>query len=151
MRISADGFIDLRKHTKIRTPGYYEVEFDPMPETEAMAFLLSHTFPGYRRIVRPLSARDRMKLKRASWAHSVNERMALVDRVWREMTCPVSAPADPEKPELVQIVRVDGNWAYPIYLKGVETRVLPTGGMPFSELKRKIEVPFLDLCGQKAS
>ena len=151
MKISTDGFMDLRKHTKIRTPGFYEVEFDPMPEAEAMAFLLSHSFPGYRRIVRPPSIRERMKLKRASWADSVNERMSLVDRVWRDITRPVPAPSDPEKPELVQVVRTDGNWSYPLHLSGVETRVMPTGGMPFSELKRKVKVPVLELVGQKAS
>jgi len=151
MRISTDGFIDIRAHTKIRTPGYYEVKMDPMPEAEALSFLLSHSFPGYRRIVRPLSHRQRIKLKRASWADSVNERMALVDRVWRDITSPVPPPRDPESPELVQVVRVEGEWAYPIYLHGVETRVMPTGGAPLHELKKKLGAPLLDLTGQKAS
>jgi len=151
MRISTDGFIDIRAHTKIRTPGYYEIELDPMPEAEAMAFLLSHSFPGYRRIVRPLTARERKRLKRASWADSVNERMNLVDRVWRDITTPVPPPHDPETPELVQIVSVEGEWAYPIYLAGVETRVMPTGGTPLMELKKKLGAPLLDLRGQKAS
>ena len=153
MRISTDGFIDVRSSTKIRTPGYYEVEMDPMPEAEAMSFLLSHSFPGHRRIVRPLTHRERMRLKRASWADSVNERMSLVDRVWRDITTPVPPPLDPEEPELVQVVRVEGEWAYPIYLAGVETRVLPTGGTPMAELKRKLGAPLLDLdrTGQKAS
>jgi hypothetical protein len=151
MRISTDGFIDLRRDTKIRTPGYHELKFDPMPEAEAMAFLLSHSFPGHRRIVRPLTARQRIKLKRASWADSVNERMSLVDRVWREITNPVPSPMDSEVPELVQIVRVEGGWAYPLYLAGVETRVMPTGGVPLSELKKKLGAPLLDLSGQKAS
>jgi hypothetical protein len=153
MRISTDGFIDVRSSTKIRTPGYYEVEMDPMPEAEAMSFLLSHSFPGHRRIVRPLTHRERMRLKRASWADSVNERMSLVDRVWRDITTPVPPPLDPEEPELVQVVRVEGEWAYPLYLAGVETRVLPTGGTPMGELKRKLGAPLLDLdrTGQKAS
>ncbi len=86
MRISTDGFIDIRTHTKVRTPGLHEVKLDPMPEAEAVAFLLSHSFPGHRRIVRPLSPRERIALKRASWADSVNERMSIVDRVWRDIT-----------------------------------------------------------------
>ena len=151
MRISTDGFIDLRRHTKIRTPGFYEVEMDPMPEVEAMAFLLSHSFPGHRRIVRPLTSRERRRLKRASWADSVNERMSLVDRVWRDISTPIPPPSDPDEPELVQIVRVEGGWAYPLYLAGVETRVMPRGGAPLAELKRKLGAPLLDLSGQKAS
>ena len=151
MRISTDGFIDIRTHTKIRTPGFYEAEVDPMPEAEAIAFLLSHSFPGHRRIVRPLTAAERKRLKRASWAESVNERMNLVDRVWRDITTQVMAPNDPDTPELVQVVSVEGEWAYPIYLAGVETRVLPTGGVPLRELKKKMAAPLLDLRGQKAS
>ncbi|MCJ7629306.1 MAG: hypothetical protein MUO50_13080 [Longimicrobiales bacterium] len=151
MRISTDGFIDIRTHTKIRTPGLHEVRLDPMPEAEAVAFLLSHSFPGHRRIVRPLSSRERIALKRASWADSVNERMAVVDRVWRDITRPVPPPFDQEEPELIQIVRVEGEWAYPIYLAGVETRVMPRGGAPLSELKRKLATPLLDLSGQRAS
>jgi hypothetical protein len=153
MRISTDGFIDIRTHTKVRTPGFYEVELDPMPESEAMAFLLSHSFPGHRRIVRPLTGRERVRLKRASWADSVNERMTLVDRVWRDITTPVPSPYDPEEPEMVQVVCVEGEWAYPIYLAGVETRVMPTGGVPFAEMKRKLGAPLLNLneeSGQKA-
>jgi hypothetical protein len=151
MKISTDGFIDIRAHTKVRTPGFYEVKLEPMPEAEAMAFLLSHSFPGYRRISRPLTPSERRKLKRASWADSVNERMSLVDRVWRDITDPVPAPADPEEPALIQVVYVEGEWAYPIYLSGVETRVLPTGGVPFGELSKKLGVPLLDLRGQRAS
>jgi hypothetical protein len=151
MRISTDGFIDIRTHTKVRTPGFYEVKVSPMPEAEAMAFLLSHSFPGHRRIVRPLTQRERVRLKRASWADSVNERMTLVDRVWRDITAPVPSPHDPEEPELVQVVRVEGEWAYPIYLAGVETRVMPTGGLLLSELNRKLAAPLLDLSDQKAS
>lgn len=151
MRISTDGFIDVRRFPKIRTPGNYEVKMDPMPEAEAVAFLLSHSFPGHRRIVRPLSPRECRKLKRASWATSINERMTLVDQVWRGITTPVSPPRNPGEPELVQVVRVDRAWAYPIYLDGNETRVLPTGGMPISELKKKLGAPFLDLGGEKAS
>jgi len=151
MRISADGFIDLREQPRIRTPGYHEVRADPMPETEAMAFLLSHSFPGHRRIVRPLTARERTKLRIASWADSISERMSLMDQVWRGITRPVPSPSDPTTPELLQVVRVDGDWAFPIYLDGSDTRVLPTGGMPLSELKKKLGAPLLDLSSQKAS
>jgi hypothetical protein len=151
MRISADGFIDLRDQAKIRTPGFYEVNADPMPETEAIAFLLSHSFPGHRKIVRPLTPRERARLRMASWADSINERMSLLDKVWRGITKSVPSPLDPSTPELVQVVRVDGDWAYPIYLDGDETRVLPTGGMPLSELKKKLGAPLLDLSSQKAS
>jgi hypothetical protein len=151
MRISTDGFIDLRQHTKVRTPGRHEMRLDPMPEAEAVAFLLSHSFPGHRRIARPLTPRERKALKRASWADSVSERMSIVDRVWRDITNPVPPPNDPEKPEMIQIVSVEGGWVYPIYLAGVETRVMPTGGTPLSELKKKLGAPLLDLSGQKAS
>ena len=151
MRISTDGFIDISTHTKVRTPGFHEIKMDPMPEAEAVSFLLSHSFPGYRRIVRPLTPRERRALKRASWADSVNERMSIVDRVWRDITTPVHPPSDQDNPELVQIVRVEGEWAYPIYLAGVETRVMPKGGVPISELKKKLGAPLMDLSGQRAS
>jgi len=151
MRISTDGFIDVRIHTKVRTPGNHEFEVDPMPEAEAMAFLLSHSFPGHRRIVRPLTPRERRKLKRASWADSVNDRMSLVDLVWRSITAPAFPPSNPEEPELVQVVRVEGEWAYPIYLTEEDTQVLPKGGVPMAELKKKLGAPLLDLTGQKAS
>jgi len=151
MRISTDGFIDVRDHRRVRTPGYFETNTDPMPEAEAVAFLLSHSFPGHRKIVRPMTSRERTKLRIACWADSVNERMALLDKVWRGITREVPSPLDPAEPELVQIVRVDGEWAYPIYLDGNETRVLPTGGVPISELKKQLGAPLLDLSGQKAS
>lgn len=151
MKISTDGFIDIRDHRKIRTPGFYEGETDPMPEAEALAFLLSHSYPGHRRIVRPLTPRERRKLKRASWADSVNDRMNLLDQVWRSVTTPVSPPQDSETPKLIQVVRVDGEWAYPIHLDGSETRVLPTGGIPMAELKRKISTPFLDVDCEQAT
>lgn len=151
MRISTDGFIDLRDQRRVRTPGYFEAEIDPMPEAEALAFLLSHSFPGHRRIVRSFTHRERRNLKRASWADSVNERMNLLDLVWRAVTRPVPPPRSLDHPELIQVVRVDGEWAYPIYLDGGETRVLPTGGTPLSELRKSLGAPFLDLGGQKVS
>lgn len=151
MRISTDGFIDIRDQYRIKTPGYYEAEIDPMPESEALAFLLSHSFPGHRRIVRSLTLRERRKLKRASWADSVNERMGLLDLVWRGITRPVPPPREADQPELIQVVRVEGEWAYPLYLDGEVTRVLPTGGMAMSELRKTLGAPLLDLGGQRAS
>ena len=125
MRISTDGFIDIRAHVKVRTPGIHDFKVEPMPEAEAMAFLLSHSFPGYRRIVRPLSPRERRALKRASWADLVNERMSIVDRVWRDITAPVSPPSDPEEPELVQIVRMDGEWdVFPVHPQMIECGIM---------------------------
>ena len=151
MRISTDGFIDVRNSRKIRTPGWHEIRMDPMPEAEAVAFLLSHSFPGHRKIVRPMTPRERARLRRASWADSINERMALLDKVWRDITRPVPSPEDTTAPELIQIVRVEEDWAYPIYLAGENTQVLPVGGVPIEELGRRLGAPFLDLSGQKVS
>lgn len=151
MRISTDGYIDVRDQRRVRTPGYFEAEVDPMPEGDAMAFLLSHSFPGHRRIVRPMTPRERRKLRRASWADSINERMSLLDQVWRGITRAVASPRNPEKPELVQVVRMDREWAYPLYLDGAETRVLPTGGVPLGKLEMELGAPLLDLGEGKAS
>ena len=151
MRISTDGFIDVRDHRRVRTPGAFEVELDPMPEAEAVAFLLSHSFRGHRRIVRPMTARERRKLRRASWADSINERMSLLDQVWRGITKAVPPPRKASEPELVQIVRIDDEWSFPIYLDGDETRVLPTGGVPLGELTKQLGTPMLDLREQRVS
>ena len=151
MRISTDGYIDIRDSRRVRTPGYFEVQMDPMPEAEAIAFLLSHSYPGHRRIVRPLTPRERGRLRLASWADSINERMALLDQIWRGITKPVPPPRDLQEAELVQVVRVDGEWAYPIYLDGNETRVLPAGGIPLAELNKQLGTPLLDLTSHKAS
>jgi hypothetical protein len=151
MRISTDGYIDVRDQRRVRTPGYFEAEVDPMPEGDAMAFLLSHSFPGHRRIVRPMTPRERRKLRRASWADSINERMSLLDQVWRGITRAVASPRNPEKPELVQVVRMDREWAYPLYLDGAETRVLPAGGVPLGKLEMELGAPLLDLGEGKAS
>jgi hypothetical protein len=151
MRISADGFIDVRDHRRVRTPGYFEAKVEPMPEGEAINFLLSHSFPGHRKIVRGMTARERRKLRRASWADSINERMTLLDQVWRGMTRAVPPPRGSEEAELVQVVRVDGEWCYPVYLDGEETRVLPTGGIPLGRLEDRLEVPLLDLAVRKAT
>src|SRR5210317_817066 len=48
MRVAADGYIDIRDGRRVRTPGIHtEVSVDPMPEAEALSFLLSHSFPGH--------------------------------------------------------------------------------------------------------
>ena len=122
-----------------------------MPQAEALAFLLSHSFPGHRRIVRPMTPRERGKLRRASWADSINDRMDLLDLVWRGITKPVPPPRDHQEPELVQVVRIDDEWAFPLYLDGGETRVLPIGGIPLSELQETLGTPVLDMRDEKVS
>lgn len=133
MRIAADGYIDLSDARRVRTPGYYDHALDPVPEQEAMAFLLSHSFRGHRRIVRQVSLQERKRIRLALWADSVSERMTLVDRVWRAMTEEVMPQPGSEEPELLQVVRV-GDWAYPLYLDGNVTRVIPHGGVPLAEV-----------------
>lgn len=132
MRFYRDGYIDLRESRPIRTPGAATTEVEPSPEPEAVAYLLSHTFPGHRRVVRPLSERHRRRIRLARWADSVQDRMALVDRVWREITEPVLPPTDPETPQLVQVLRY-GNREYPLFLDGGVTRVIPPGGVKVQE------------------
>lgn len=140
MRIHADGYIDLRRTSKIRTPGP-SAEVAPSPEDEAVAFLLSHAFPGHRKVVRPLTESHRRRVRLARWAGSVSERMALVDRIWREITEPVTAPEDTEVPELIQVLRY-GEREYPLYLDGEVTRVIPPGGVPAT---RRTRIDRLDL------
>ena len=146
MRISADGFMDLSDGRRVKTPGTSDTGVEPMPESEALSFLLSHSFPGHRRIVRALSASDRKNLRLALWADSVSVRMSYVDRVWRNMTEPVLPPSDPARPELIQVISYGGVWAYPIYLDGEVTRVIPLGGMPAPEVEaRQVDYETLDL------
>lgn len=133
VRIASDGYIDCRDGRHVRTPGFHEEKVDPMPEGEALAFLLSHSFPSHRRIVRPMSVDERSRIRLAAWADSVSERMTLVDRIWRAITEPVLPPANSHEPELVQVVQL-GGWAYALYLDGPVTRVLPPGGVPVGEL-----------------
>jgi hypothetical protein len=134
MRVAADGYIDITDGRRVRTPGYHDHALEPVPEEEAVAFLLSHSFRGHRRIVRPLSLQERKRIRLALWADSVSERMTLVDRVWRAISERVTPGAESEKtPELVQVVR-QGDWAYPLYLDGSVTRVIPLGGMPIAEV-----------------
>lgn len=135
MRIAADGYIDIRDGRRVRTPGIHqEVQVEPMPEAEALAFLLSHSFRGHRRMIRSLSAAECRRIRLASWADSVSERMALVDRVWRSVTEAVDSPASRGEPTLIQVVQ-QGPWTYPLYADGSDTRVLPAGGVPAAELK----------------
>ncbi len=129
MKIHADGYIDLRSSRKIHTPGRPAQVVEPSPEDEAVEFLLSHAFPGHRRVVRPLTESHRRRIRLARWADSVSERMALVDRIWRDITEQVLAPTDPETPELIQVLRY-GDREYPLFLDGGVTRVIPPGGLP---------------------
>ncbi|MDT8341434.1 MAG: hypothetical protein RQ751_07975 [Longimicrobiales bacterium] len=134
MRIHADGYIDLRRTIKVHMPGC-AAEVTPSPEDEAVAFLLSHAFPGHRKVVRPLTEGHRRRIRLARWADSVSERMALVDRVWRDITQPVLPPARDDEPQLIQVVRY-GEREYPLYLDGGVTRVIPPGGVPAGSYRR---------------
>jgi hypothetical protein len=133
MRIAADGYIDLSDGRRVRTPGYHDHGLEPVPEEEAIAFLLSHSFRGHRRVVRPLSLQERKRIRLALWADSVSERMTLVDRVWRAITESVTPTAGTNEPRLIQIVQY-GEWAYPLYLDGDVTRVIPLGGTPLADV-----------------
>ena len=133
MRVAADGYIDLSDGRRVRTPGDHDPAVEPLPEAEALSFLLSHSFPGHRRIFRPLRLDERTRVRLAMWADSVSERMTLMDRVWRAMTQPVPPPKDPNEPELIQVIQYQ-HWAYPIYLDGTCTRVIPRGGVSLAEV-----------------
>ena len=133
MRIAADGYIDLRDSRRVKTPGYHDHAVEPVPEGEAIAFLLSHSFRGHRRVTRPMSVEERKRIRLALWADSVAERMTLVDRVWRAITEPIMASANKKGPQLVQVVRY-GNWAYPLYIDGDVTRVIPLSGTPLADI-----------------
>jgi hypothetical protein len=133
MRVAADGYLDLSDGRRVKTPGYHDHRLEPVPEEEAIAFLLSHSFRGHRRIVRPLSLEERKRIRLALWADSVSERMTLVDRVWRSITEAVPTVLGGGEPKLLQVIRY-GSWAYPLYLDGDSTRVIPLSGMPFAEI-----------------
>lgn len=135
MRVAADGYIDLSDGRRVKTPGYHDHGVEPVPEQEAIAFLLSHTFRGHRRVVRPLSLQERKRIRLALWADSVSERMTLVDRVWRSITERVDILVASGEPELLQVVRY-GSWAYPLYADGDVTRVIPHSGMPLADVKQ---------------
>lgn len=137
MRVAADGYIDLTDGRRVRTPGYHDHRLEPVPEEEAVAFLLSHSFRGHRRVVRPLSLQERKRIRLALWADSVSERMVLVDRVWRAITEPLTPGAGSDEPKLIQVVRY-GEWAYPLYVDGDVTRVIPLGGLPLSDVPEEL-------------
>jgi hypothetical protein len=141
MRVAADGYIDLSDGRRVRTPGYHDHRLDPVPEEEAIAFLLSHSFRGHRKIVRPMSLQERKRIRLALWADSVSERMTLVDRVWRAITEAVASPVGTTEPVLIQVVRY-GSWAYPLYLDGDSTRVVPLSGMPLAEVTEQPSFEF---------
>ena len=92
LRISADGYMDLSDGRRVKTPGSQDSGVEPMPEAEALSFLLSHSFPGHRRIIRAMSQTDRKNIRLALWADSVAVRIAYVDRVWWNITEPVETP-----------------------------------------------------------
>ncbi len=137
-RVHADGFLDISDRRRVRTPGNHVVRVNPAQDGEALAFLLSHTFPGHRKIVRSMTVSDRKQIQLAMWADSVSERMGLVDRVWRHITEPVTPGKLSKRPKLVQVVCYETSWAYPLYLEGSVTRVLPHGGVPASVANKKI-------------
>jgi hypothetical protein len=141
MRVAADGYLDLSNGQRVRTPGYHDHRLEPVPEGEAIAFLLSHSFRGHRKVVRPLSLEERKRIRLALWADSVSERMTLVDRVWRGITEAVAPPVNANEPKLIQVVR-HGSWAYPLYLDGDSTRVIPLSGMPLAEVRDQPAVEF---------
>lgn len=143
--MATDGFIDIRDQRRVRTPGLHGDSVEPMPEGEALAFLLSHSFPGHRRVVRSLTRSECRQIRLAAWADSVSERMALVDRVWRAITEPVIPLAGHPGPQLLQVVQL-GHWAWPLCLDGATTIVIPHGGLPISEVEgaRKGNVLRLD-------
>jgi hypothetical protein len=77
-----------------------------------------------------MTVSDRKQIQLAMWADSVSERMGLVDRIWRRITEPITPGKLSSRPKLVQVVRYGTSWAYPLYLDGSVTRVLPHGGVP---------------------
>ena len=139
MRLSTDGFIDLRDSRRVRTPGMVAEEVPPVPESEAVSFLLGHAFPGHRKVVRPLSETHRSRIRLAMWADSVAERAHLLDRVWRQITVEVMPPSDPETPELVQVLHY-GDREYPVYLDGGVTRVIPEGGVVVERVYAALDI-----------
>ena len=141
MRVAADGYLDISDGRRVRTPGYYDHGVEPVPEGEAIAFLLSHSFRGHRRIVRSLNLQERKRIRLALWADSVSERMSLVDRVWRAITEEVMVTEHSTEPKLIQVVRY-GDWAYPLHIDGDVTRVIPHGGMPLAEVPSEMVFEF---------
>ena len=144
-RVHADGFLDISDRRRVRTPGNHVLRVDPARDGEALAFLLSHTFPGHRKVVRSMTVSDLKQIQLAMWADSVSERMGLVDRIWRRITEPITPGTISNQPKLVQVVCYGTSWAYPLYLDGTVTRVLPHGGVPAPVAKKEMgkkELPF---------
>lgn len=139
MRIAADGYIDLTDGRRVKTPGNYAHTVEPAPEAEALSFLLSHSFRGHRRVVRPLNLEECKRIKLAMWANSVSARMTLIDRVWRAITEPVLEPRNTSDPELIQVVQFE-HWAYPIYFDGGYTRVIPLGAVSLAEVPPELVI-----------
>ena len=137
-RVHADGFLDISDRRRVRTPGNHVVRVEPARDGEALAFLLSHTFPGHRKVVRSMTVSDRKQIQLAIWADSVSERMGLVDRVWRRITEPITPGKISTRPKLLQVVSYDTSWAYPLYLDDSVTRVLPHGGVPAPVTNKEI-------------
>jgi hypothetical protein len=133
MRIATDGYIDLTDRRYVRTPGAHAENLEALPEREALDFLLSHSFPGHRRVVRPLNVEERKRIGLARWADSVSERMGIVDRVWRAITVPVPPPADLDQPQLIQILTFRDR-TYPLFLEGGRTRVIGNAEIDGSRL-----------------
>lgn len=144
-RIHADGWLDITDRRRVRTPGIPTKTVAPALESEALAFLLSHSFPGHRRVARAMTEIDRRKIQIAIYADSVNERMTLVDRVWRDITEPVDPPKRQDKAQLIQVIRFGNKWAYPLYLEGAVTRVLPHGGVPIPMSEKQLRKEELQL------
>ena len=132
MQIKTDGYIDLRDGRKVRTPGIHESVLEPVPEAEALAFLLSHTFPGQRKMNRPLNTRDRRQLRLALWEDSVESRMSLADRVWRSVSEAVEVISQ-GKPRLLQIIQ-HGKSLFLLYVDEAQTRISPAVELDASEL-----------------
>ena len=147
MRVAADGYIDLSDGRRVRTPGYHDHAVEPVPEAEALSFLLSHSFRGHRRVVRSLTIAERKRIRLAMWADAVSARMTLIDRVWRAITLPVHPPKNANEPELIQVIQYE-HWAYPLYLDGAYTRVIPLGGVSLAEVPPEL---VLRLDGQQTS
>jgi hypothetical protein len=141
MRIATDGYIDLTDRRYVRTPGAHTEEFEALPEREALDFLLSHDFPGHRRVVRPLNVEERKRIGLARWADSVSERMGIVDRVWRAITVPVPPPADLDQPQLIQILTFRDR-TYPLFLEGGRTRVIGNAEIDGNRLPRSMVMDF---------
>jgi hypothetical protein len=86
-----------------------------------------------------MNVSDRKQIQLAMWADSVSERMGLVDRIWRRITEPISPGNASTRPKLVQVIRYGTTWAYPLYLDGSVTRVLPHGGVPAPLASKQLE------------